>query len=143
MTAKEYLSQIEKLDRLIENKVADMKKWQSIAYGLPGIGKTVKINGEVHLMDKVQSTGNPQKMAEAVANYSDLEEEIEELRKKRAEIIKTLERLDPVEYDVLYTIYVQGYTLSRAAKKIYKSYRHTLRIRDRAFLNIQKLIDGE
>ena len=52
MRAKDYLNQISKIDRLIENKIAEMEYWKAIA-----TGTTAYSEG-----DRVQSTGSKEKM---------------------------------------------------------------------------------
>lgn len=105
MTAKEYLLQVKKLDMMISNKLAEVEHWKSIA-----TSTTISGDGE-----RVQSSGSQQKMADAVARYMDIEREInaaiDKLVERRQEIIKTIEQLPPIEYDMLHKVYVQFRTL--------------------------------
>ena len=66
MRAKDYLNQISKIDRLIENKIAEMDQWKAIATGTTSYSEG----------DRVQSSGSKEKMADAVARYLDMENEI-------------------------------------------------------------------
>ena len=101
MKAKDYLLQISKIDRLVENKIAELEHWQAIA-----TGTTTFSDG-----DRVQSTGNKYKMEDAIIKCieisNDLNEQIDRLVDTRKEVISTIEQLKPSEYDVLHKIYVQ------------------------------------
>lgn len=116
MDAKAFLLRLRKLEKMIENKRAEHRYWQGIALSVTAGGETVQIkdkNGKpvVHGVEKVQSSGNKQKMASAVDRYVDIEEEeipdcIRRLEKERREIIGVLEQLDVTPYDILYKMYV-------------------------------------
>lgn len=110
MTAKEYLYQIEKLDRLIENKKAEAQMWREIATNI-----SVNMSGE-----RVQSSGSTDTVANAMCKAMDLDNEAERYERKRAAIISTIERLDAVLYDVLHKIYVQGFAIKQVAAHYHK-----------------------
>jgi DNA-directed RNA polymerase specialized sigma subunit len=135
MRAKEYLLQIKKLDTLIDNKLTEVEHWKAIA---SGIGS--RSEGE-----RVQSTGNKQTMAEAVARYMDMEAEInadiDRLVDIRQEVIATIEKLDMTEYDILHKIYVQGLELWETADCYEKSYSWVTTIHGRALANLQKILN--
>ena len=57
MEAKEFLSQVKKLDLMIKNKLIEKQQWMDIALGI-----TSNMSGE-----RVQSSGSQSKMADAVA----------------------------------------------------------------------------
>ena len=135
MTAKEYLSQIKKLDTLIDNKLAEVAHWKAVASGT-----TSRSEGE-----RVQSAGSKQKMADAVARYMDMEAEInadiDRLVDIRQEVIKTIEQLPWIEYDVLHKVYVQGKELWEVADCHEKSYSWTTTIHGRALANVQRILN--
>lgn len=145
MNKKEFLKQVEKLDKLIENKLIEKEQWKSIALGITGGGKDVKINGVLHQMDKVQSSGNPQKMADAIDRYIDIETEIDkhvdELIDTKKDVISVIEMLNPIEYDILHKIYIQFLTLYDVAAIYDKSYSWATTIHGRALKNVQKILD--
>ena len=76
VTAKEYLNQILKLDKLIENKLSELEHWRMVATGI-----TSSFGGE-----RVQTSGGRSKMEDAVCSYVDsqavLVEMAEELTRK-------------------------------------------------------------
>ena len=133
MTAKRYLRQIEKYDTMIRNKQAEMQQWQSIALSI-----VANCEGE-----RVQSSGSPQRMANASDHSVDLEREIEECKAKRKEIISTIERLDVIEYDLLHKVYVQYLTLKEVAITKGNSESWATTTHGRALKHVQDILDGK
>ena len=135
MKAKEYLRQLQKLDRLIENKLAEKEQWRAIA-----TSTTTQLTP-----DKVQSTSNPHKMADAIHKIIEIEAEIDacvdRLVDTKREVISTIERLNPTEYDLLHKVYVQFFTFDEVADKKGKSYSWVTTVHGRALKNVQRLID--
>lgn len=145
MKAKEFLKQVLKLDKLIENKLIEREQWKSIAMGTTSGGADVMVNGVAHKMDRVQSSGNPQKMADAVARYVDLEAEIDavidELIDTKKDVIAVIERLAPIEYDILHKMYIQHNTLDETAELCNKSYSWAKTVHGIALKNVQRILD--
>lgn len=135
MNAKEYLKQIEKLNRQIENKMIEREQWRSIAHNVSS-----NWGGE-----RVQSSGNPDKMSNAIVNYLEIENEINAciaaLIEKKKEIIGVIETLNADEYDLLHKVYVQGLTLGEAAYACDKSQTSISTLHGRALKKVQDLID--
>lgn len=100
--AQIWLEEIFRLDAMIENKQAEIRDWTDKALGI-----TSNMDGE-----RVQSSGNQQKMATAIDKVVDLKreanEKIDELIDYKQKVIKTIEKLKPIEYDVLHKRYIQG-----------------------------------
>ena len=143
--AKEYLSQVKKLNMMIENKLAEKEQWRSIAMGVTSSSNTVIIKGVQHAMDKVQAQGEQQKMADAVARYVDIEAEIDacidRLIDTKADVIAVIEKLPAAEYDILHKAYVQGLSLDEAAAKCDNSYSWATTIHGRALQHVQAILD--
>ena len=135
MKAKEYLLQISKIDRLVENKIAELEHWQAIA-----TGTTTFSDG-----DRVQSSGNKYKMEDAILKCieinKELNAEIDRLVDTRKEVISTIERLKPDEYDVLHKIYVQRKDFKDVAAALDKSYSWVTSKHGRALASLQKILD--
>lgn len=132
LRAKEYLQKIPKLNKLIKNKRIEKEQLLSIAYGI-----TSHSEGE-----RVQSSGNPQKMANAVETLVDYDREIDALAKEKKAIISIIEQLNPVEYDVLHAIYVQGKDFCDVADMYNKSYSWTTTAHGRALKKVQDKLDS-
>lgn len=131
LKAKEYLQQIEMLDRMIINKLSEVAKWEASA-----TSTTAYSEGE-----RVKSSGSKQKMADAIDICIDLKAEIEACKAKRREIIAVIEQLKPDEYDLLYKVYVQGYMLKQAAPLCKMSYSSATTIHGQALKKVQRILD--
>lgn len=131
MTAEQYLERVKKIDALIENKLKDYKRWVVAAEGLGGFS----------VSERVRSSGNLQKMPGAIANYIEIEQEIEALKQERRAIIKTLERLPPTEYKLLHKSFIQELTLYEIADYFGKSYDWAKKKKRAALDMLQEIID--
>jgi DNA-directed RNA polymerase specialized sigma24 family protein len=80
-------------------------------------------------------------MPMAIANYLDIEQEIEALKLERRAIIKNLERLPPIEYELLHKSYIQDYTLYEIADYFGKSYEWAKKKKRTALNLLQEIID--
>ena len=136
MTAKEYLKQLDKLDMLIKNKLIERQQLRDMAYSV-----TAQMGGE-----RVQSSGNQQKMAGAIEKYIDIEKEIDVLIDRfvdtKREICTTIEQLDAVEYDVLHMRYIQKKSYYEIAEAKERDYGWCTTIHGRALAHVQKILDG-
>jgi DNA-directed RNA polymerase specialized sigma24 family protein len=135
MQAKTYLRQLQKLDKLIENKLAEKEQWRAIATSTT----------QQMTPDRVQTSGNHQKMADAIHKLIEIEAEIDacidRLVDTKKEVISTLERLNPTEYDLLHKVYVQYFTFDDVAIKKGKSYSWVTTVHGRALKNVQRMLD--
>ena len=137
MTARDFLNQLKKLDKLIENKQAEKKQWMSLALSVTA-----------HLGDeRVQASGSQQKMADAIDKCVDIDAEIsrciEELIEARQSVIDVIERLPAVQYDVLHKVYVQYYTFYDVADTYNMSYNWVKGTHKKALKAVQQLLDEE
>lgn len=135
MNAKEFLRQIKKLDRLIENKLIEIQRWKDIANNT-----TATLSGE-----RVQASGNPQKIADAICRYIDLEREINQdidrLVETKKDVIGVIEQLNATEYDIIHKIYVQYLTLEDVADAYDRTYSWATTIHGRALKHIQNILN--
>lgn len=131
MNAKNYLQQIKKIDLMIQNKIMEVEQLKAIA-----MSTTASMDGE-----RVQTSGSHQKMADAVARYVDMEKDIntdiDKLIAIKKEIIKTLERLPALEYDILHKKYVQGMELADMSIMLDKSYSWLTTVHGRGLEMVQ------
>ena len=138
MKAKEYLLQLKKLDKLIENKLAERDQWYAITTAV-----TQRLSA-----DRVQTTSNPHKMEDAVLKLMEVEKEldaaIDNFVDAKREIIATVTKLSETNetyYDVLHKIYVQYCTLDEVAD-LYKNSRSWAdQTHGRALKIVQGIID--
>ena len=136
MDAKAYLSQVEKLDTLIKNKLIEKQQWKDIALGI-----TSKMDG-----DRVQSSGRKSKMADALDKCVDMETEIDRLIDRlvdtKKDVISVIEELGSAfQYDVIHSVYIQYLSFQEIADKYGKSYDCIKQVHKRAIRNVQAIID--
>lgn len=132
---KLFLLQIQKIDKIIANKRIEIQQLKELVSSATG-----DLTGE-----KVQSTPNPHRIAEAIAKYVDLEKEINEdidrLIDARRDIISVIEQLNAVEYDVLHKLYVQNITFQDIATIYDMSYSWATTVHGRALKHVRKILD--
>jgi len=136
MKAEVFLEQLNKLNKLIENKIIERQQWKSIAMG----------TGQGTDSERVQSSGSPQKMADAIARYVDIEKEIDaaidKYIDKRNHIISVIEQLPVTEYDILHKIYVQNIPLDDVAVAFDKSKSWVRQKKVGALNAVQDILDS-
>ena len=135
MTAKEFMLQIRKLDKLIENKMAEAQQLREMANNT-----SVDMSRE-----RVQSSGNHDVTANAICAYLDLDAEIarrlDELIAAKKDVINVIEQLNATEYDVLHKIYVQGFTLQEVASLYDRRYEWATTTQGRALKHVQTILN--
>lgn len=135
MEAKKYLERIEKINVLIRNKTIE-KKLHKESLSVT----STKWGGE-----RVQSSGNPQRMEASIIKYIDFEKEIDEsievLRKELRSIMQTIEGLPVAQYDVLHRVYVQKLSFKEISFECGKSESWAATIHGRALKNLQNILD--
>ena len=135
-TAKEYLKQIEKLDLMIDNKIAEIAQWKSVALKVTAFSEG----------DRVQSSSGKQKMADAINRCIDIEAEvnqlIDNLYEVKRDIISTIEQLNATEYNILHKVYVQHESLQDVADDYGKAYTWITTVHGRALKNVQEIIEN-
>lgn len=135
MKAQEYLEQVDKLEAIIQNKMIEKAQWRDIALNITG-----RYEGE-----RVQSSGNKQKMSDAADRMIEIDREInrviDEQINARLEIIKTIEQLKTVEYDLLHKIYIDHMTFKEVAAAKDKSVSWATTVHGRALQSLQRLLN--
>lgn len=133
--AQLFLEQLKKLDKMITNKLIEKEQWKTIAQGT-----TAPLGGE-----RVQTSGNQQKMESAVCKYIDIEKEIDaaidKLIDTKKDIISVIEQLPAVEYDFLHKVYVQYIELDEIAILYDKSYSWATTIHGNALKHVKEILD--
>lgn len=133
MNAETYLDRIKKIDSMIKNKLRDYARWVEVADGLGGAA----------LGERVQSSRNLHRGSDAIDTYIDIEREINALKKERQSIIATIEQLPSTEYDVIYKLYVEDYTMKELAYHAGKSYDWVKSKKKHGLELVQGLLDKE
>ena len=132
MTTKSYLSQIERLDRMIQNKLSEIYQLKTMACSV-----TVSNDG-----DRVQNSGDKDRMGTTVAKIVDLERETDELVdsfvEKRKRIVEQIDSIDNIDYyNVLSMRYVSRDTFESIAEKTNWSIRKVFTLHGKALLDFE------
>lgn len=132
MTTKSYLSQIERLDRMIQNKLSEIYQLKTMACSV-----TVSNDG-----DRVQNSGDKDRMGTAVAKIVDLERETDELVdsfvEKRKRIVEQIDSIDNIDYyNVLSMRYVSRDTFESIAEKTNWSIRKVFTLHGKALFDFE------
>ena len=133
--AQIYLSQVQRLDVQIKNKLAEQRQWRDMALGI-----TANMEG-----DRVQSSGTKSKMASAIDKCVDMEREIDSLIDKlidtKKEVIATLELIGSAsEYELLHMRYIQYIPLKDIAVIWNTEYTNVTSCHGRALKNIEAIL---
>ena len=127
MTTKEYLNQVGKLTFMIDAKFEELYRLQTLACRI-----TVATEGE-----RVKSSPDPDKMAEAVEKIIECETELNTLIKRtinqRNQIIKMIDELEnPNSHKILTLRYVQDLTDKEIASKMNIAPSHVYKVQKTA-----------
>ena len=119
MDTKQYLGQIRKLDKMIQNKISEIYQIKSMACSISIVSDH----------EKVQTTPNKDKIGTIVAKIIDMENEVECLIDRRCLIVKQIDSIiDADMYDVLAKKYILGKELKIIAIENGLSNKHIVRI---------------
>jgi DNA-directed RNA polymerase specialized sigma subunit len=136
--AKTYLHQVRLYDTHINNKLEEMQRLKDLAKRITTSLKP----------DMVSSSGNHDKIGDAVAKIVDLEAEIDKaidayVDKKR-EVSGVIEKVkDADQLNVLYKRYIFFENLEQIAFEMGYSYRNICYIHGRALQAVTELLKGE
>lgn len=138
MDTKQYLGQISRLDRMIENKIAEITRLKVLFYGLSA----------VKLEERVQTTPNHDKMGTAYSKIhdrqTDLDRMIDEYVDKKAHIVEQIEKMDDeMHYAILFSRYVTRKGFSDIANEVGYSERQVLRLHGEALLEFETKYGSE
>lgn len=138
METKQYLNQIERLERMIQNKLSEIYQLKTMACSV-----SVSYDSE-----RVQSNSSKDRMGNAVVKIIDLEREtdslIDDFAKKRNHIISQIDRIENIDYYHVLTLrYVSRNTFEDIAKKTHWSIRKVFDLHKEALLEFEKLYGNE
>lgn len=138
MTTKEYLSQITRLDQMIQNKLSEIFQLKTIACNVTVSNDT----------ERVQKTSDKDKLGSAVAKIVDLENETNELVdnfvNKRKRIIEQIDGMQNNDYyNILSLRYVKRNTFEEISDYTHWSIRTVFSIHGRALQEFEKLYGQE
>ena len=138
MDTKQYLQQIERLDKMIQNKLSEI-------YQLKTMACSVTISND---SERVQTSSDKDRLGSTVAKIVDLEKETDRLVDsfidKRNHIIGQIDGLDNVDYyNVLSMRYVGRDTYEEIANKTNWSIRKVFSMHGEALKEFERLYGRE
>lgn len=133
MTTKNYLSQIERLDKMIQNKLSEI-------YRLKTMACSVSVSSE---SERVQTSPDKDRLGSTVSKIVDLEKETDSLVdsfiEKRKHIIEQIDGMEDIRmYNVLSAKYVNGKNFDEIAKEMAYSRMQINRIHGNALVEFEK-----
>lgn len=123
MTTKEYLSQIRRYDKNVNNKLSELFQLRQLSVS---ISVSVK-------EDNIQSSSDKDKLGSVMAKIIDLENEInsivDDFLTMKTQIVMQISSIDDdMRYQVLFSRYVEGKKFERIAEEQEYSERQIMRI---------------
>ena len=134
MTTKEYLSQIGRLNRVVENKFEEIKQLRELSQSVKSIDNT---------RERVDTTPNFDKIGTAVSKIDELERDldtmIDEYVNKKNKIIMQIDGMeDETLYTILFSRYVEKKTFEKIATETSYCYRQITRLHGKALREFEK-----
>lgn len=123
MTTKDYLNQISRINRMINNKIVELSQLKELACSISAV------SGE----DRVMVTPNFDKIGKKQAKIDEMERNIDALVDeyiiKRDQIVSQIDSMeDENVYNVLFSRYIEKKTFEVIATEMNYSWRQTIRL---------------
>lgn len=119
MTTKTYLGQIERFEKMIQNKLTEINQLKVMVCNV-----TVPTSNE-----RVQTSSDKDKVGTLVSRIADLEKEVDSMIEKRGMIVNQIDSIEDTDvYDVLAKRYILKKDLKVIAVEKGVSFRHMGRI---------------
>lgn len=133
MTTKEYLGQISRLNRMINNKLTEIAQLKDMAASI-----SAPQSGE-----RVQTTPNFDKIGTKYAKIDEMERKIDgmvdELVDKKEKIIQQIDSMeDENTYNILFARYIEKKTFEVIATEMKYSWRQVVRLYGTALKQFEK-----
>ena len=133
MDTKQYLQQISRLDRMIQNKLAEISQLRELAMSVSAVKNE----------ERVQNTPNFDKIGTAYCKIEEMEEKldklIDEYVDKKNLIISQIDKIDnEAYYEILFARYIEKKTFEKIADEMTYSWRRVIRLHGRALQEFEK-----
>lgn len=133
MTTKEYLGQISRLNRMINNKLTEIAQLKDMVVSI-----SAPQSGE-----RVQTTPNFDKIGTKYAKIDEMEQKIDgmvdELVDKKEKIIQQIDSMeDENTYNILFARYIEKKTFEVIATEMKYSWRQVVRLHGTALKQFEK-----
>lgn len=129
MTTKNYLGQIERFEKMVQNKLSEINQLKTMACSV-----TVPAGNE-----RVQTSSDKDKVGTIVSRIADLEKEVDSMIEKRCMIVKQIESIEDTDiYDVLAKRYILKKDLKVIAVERGVSFRYMGSVHSNALKMFEK-----
>lgn len=133
MDTKQYLQQISRLDRMINNKLAEISQLRELAMSVSAVKNE----------ERVQTTPNFDNIGTAYCKIEEMEEKldklIDEYVDKKNMIISQIDGIEnETYYEILFARYIEKKTFEKIADEMTYSFRNVTRLHGRALQEFEK-----
>lgn len=133
MTTKDYLNQIGRLNRMINNKLSELAQLKNLSCSISA----------VQAGDRVQSTPNFDKIGTNYAKIDEMERKIDSLIdeyvNKRNTIIGQIDSMEDTNtYNILFARYIEQKTFEVIATEMTYSWRQIIRLHGKALQQFEE-----
>ena len=127
MDTKQYLNQISRLDRMINNKLSEISQLRELTMSVSAVKNE----------ERVQTTPNFDKIGTAYCKIEEMEEKldklIDEFVDKKNLIISQIDKIEnETYYEILFARYIEKKTFEKIADEMNYSFRNTTRLHGQA-----------
>lgn len=133
MKTKDYLSQVSRLNKMINNKLSEISQLRELSVSISAIGND----------EKVQTSPNFDKIGTTVAKIDEMENNldkmIDEYLVKREMIIAQIDTMEEESvYQILFSRYIEKKTFEKIATEMKYSWRQIVRLHGKALQQFEK-----
>ena len=133
MKTKDYLSQVSRLNKMINNKLSEISQLRELSVSISAIGND----------EKVQTSPNFDKIGTTVAKIDEMETNldkmIDEYLVKRERIIAQIDTMEEESvYQILFSRYIEKETFEKIATEMEYSWRQIVRLHGKALQQFEK-----
>ena len=137
MTAKEYLGQLLRYEKMINNKLSELYQLKAMASSI-----SVAIDSE-RVQTSVRNDKIPNSIVRIEQKQAEINSIVSDYVNAKDNIIRDIEKLtDSNQYDVLFKRYVEHKTFEVIATDLNYSWRQIIRIHGEALREFEKIINN-
>ena len=133
MDTKQYLMQISRLDRMIQNKISEIAQFRELSYGISAIKNE----------ERVQTSPDFDKIGRTLSKIEEMEAKldamIDDFVDKKSLIIEQIDSMDnETYYEVLFARYIEKKTFERISADMNYSFRNKTRVHGKALKEFER-----
>lgn len=137
MTAKEYLMQVVRADRMIDNKLHEIQELRRMSVSITSALKDTGECGGGGSSDKV---GNM--VSKIIDMEYELDREIDKFVDLKREVMSVIDKLETTKCEILYKRYLQNKTWEKIAVETGYSYVWVCKLHGRALQDVERILNG-